>query len=148
MISWGVKVNDYGNAELDENGEFVKLAGRGMSGELWEEMKAYAKGRNFKAGDYKNLNLPFENKILSQPKLIRDRMAEGVRDFVYQLLTEVFNAKDSAPLAIEAILEAGSFDLGPKAKRIEDPAQWTAEKIKAKAGTMNTDKGPAGNFED
>jgi fructose/tagatose bisphosphate aldolase len=148
MISWGVKVNDFGNAELDENGELVKLAGRGMSGVLWEELKAYAKERGFKAGDYKSLNLPFENKILSQPKVIRERMAEGVRDFVYQLLTEVFNAKDSAPLAMAAVLEAGSFDLGPKAKRIEDPAQWSEEKIRAKAGALNTDKGPAGNFED
>ena len=41
------------------------------------------------------------------------------------MMTEVFNAKDTAPLAIEAILEAGSYDLGPKATRIEDPAEWT-----------------------
>jgi fructose/tagatose bisphosphate aldolase len=149
MISWGVKVNDYGNAELDDNGEFVKLAGRGVSSKLWEEMKAAAKRRNFKAGDYKNLNLLFENKILSQPRVIRDRMTEGVRDFVYQLLTEVFNAKDSAPMAIEAILEVGTYDLGPNAKRIEDSAQWTEDKIRAKAGALNTGKGRAGgNFED
>jgi hypothetical protein len=35
------------------------------------------------------------------------------------LLTEVFNAKDTAPLGIEAILKAGSYDLGPKSTRIE-----------------------------
>ena len=48
-----------------------------------------------------------------------------VEDFVYGLLTEVFNAENTAPLAIEAILKAGSHDLGPKAARTEDPAEWT-----------------------
>ncbi len=148
MISWGVKVNDYGNAELDENGEFVKLAGRGVGEELWEEMKAYAKERKLKAGDYKKLNLPFENKLLAQPKLIRDRMAQGVCDFVYHLLTEVFNSTDSAPLAMAAILETGSHDLGPKGNRLEDSAEWSEEKIRAKAAGLNANKGPAGNFED
>ena len=29
MISWGLEVNDYGNAILDENGDFIKVAGQG-----------------------------------------------------------------------------------------------------------------------
>ncbi len=148
MISWGVKVNDYGNAELDASGQFVKLEGQGISQPMWEEMVAFANEKGYKAGDYKKLNLPFESKLLSQPKLIRERMAKGVEEFVYNLLANVMNAQDSAPLAIEAILQAGSYDLGPKASRTEDPANWSEEKIRARAATLNTDKGPAGNFED
>ena len=45
------------------------------------------------------------------------------------MMTQVFNAKDTAPLAVEAILASGSFDLGPKTGRIEDPAEWTDAKI-------------------
>jgi len=148
MISWGVKVNDYGNAILDENGEFVKMPDQGVTEELWAEMVAYAKENGWKGGNYKKLNLPFENKLHAQPAEVRERMAKGVEDFVYELLTNVFNAADTAPLAIEAILEAGSYDLGPKVGRLEDPAQWTEEKIREKAKSLSSDKGPEGDFDD
>jgi fructose/tagatose bisphosphate aldolase len=148
MITWGVKVNDYGNAQLDENGDFIKLADAGVTEGVWAEMVEYARSKDIKGGNYKKLNLPFENKFFGQPKDVRERMAKGVEDFVYELLTNVFNAGDTAPLAIEAILNAGSYDLGPKAERVEDPADWTNEKIHARAANLNADKGPAGDFED
>jgi fructose-bisphosphate aldolase, class II len=148
MITWGVKVNDYGNAQLDENGDFIKVADAGVSEEVWAEMVEYAGSKDIKGGNYKKLNLPFENKFFGQPKDVRERMAKGVEDFVYGLLTNVFNAGDTAPLAIEAILNAGSYDLGPKAERIEDPADWTEEKIHERAANLDTDKGPAGDFDD
>ncbi|HIC84871.1 MAG TPA: ketose-bisphosphate aldolase, partial [Desulfobacterales bacterium] len=125
MITWGVKVNEYGNAILNEEGEFVKEPDKGVTQELWEEMVAYAKEKGLKGGNYKKLNLPFENKLLGQPPEVRERMAKGVEEFVHELLTNVFNAADTAPLAIEAILKAGSYDLGPKVGRIEEPGEWT-----------------------
>jgi len=148
MITWGVEVNEFGNAILDENGEFVKVADKGMTEELWAEMVEYAKSMQLKGGDYKKLNLPFENKLLRTPPDVRERMAKGVEDFVYELLTDVFNASDTAPLAIEAIIKGGSCDLGPKASRIEDPADWTERKIRERATTLTSDKGPKGNFDD
>ena len=148
MISWGVKVNDFGNAMLDENGEFVKMPSAGMTDDMWDEMVSYAEARDIKGGNYKKLNLPFENKLLALPKDIRERMVQGVEDFVYTLLTQVFNAQDTAPLALEAILDAGSHDLGPKSARIEDPSQWTQDKIQERAATLDSDKGPAGDFDD
>src|SRR5512136_3079660 len=114
MISWGLEVNDYGNAQLDANGNFIKRQGEGVTEELWAEMVAFAESKGWKKGDYKSLNLPFENKLLAQPKAVRDRMAKRVEDFAYKMMTEVFNARDTAPLALEAILKAGSFDVGPK----------------------------------
>jgi fructose-bisphosphate aldolase class II len=148
MITWGVKVNDYGNAQLDENGEFIKVADKGITEELWAQMVEYAKSKDLKGGNYKKLNLPFENKLLGQPRNVRERMAKGVEDFVYELLTNVFNARNTAPLAIEAILKADSYDLGPKAKRIEDPAEWTEAEIRERAASLNTEKGFAGDFDD
>ncbi len=148
MISWGVKVNDYGNAELDEQGEFIKVVGAGVTEEVWAQMRAYAAEAGLSGGGYKKLNLPFENKLLRQPAAVRARMAAGVEEFVYDLLSRVMNAVDTAPLALEAILAAGSYDLGPKAERMEDPAEWTEEKIRAKAAAIDSDKGPSGDFDD
>lgn len=148
MISWGVKVNEYGNAILDDQGEFVREPGAGVTDELWAEMVTYAKEKGWKKGDYKKLNLPFENKLWAQPAEVRERMIRGVEEFTYRLLTEVFNAADTAPLAIDAILRAESHDLGPKAERIEDPAEWTEEKIRARAKTLHKEEGPQGDFDD
>jgi fructose-bisphosphate aldolase, class II len=148
MISWGVEVNDYGNAILDENGNFKKVKGEGMSEELWAEMVAFAESKGWKKGDYKNLNLPFENKLLAQPAEVRERMSRGVEEFACRMMSEVLNGRDTAPLAVEAILKAGSFDLGPKGSRIQNPSDWTDEKITEKAGLIQSDKGPAGKFDD
>lgn len=148
MISWGLEVNDYGNAILDSNGNFIKVKDEGVTEELWKQMVAYADSKEWKGGNYKSLNLAFENKILGQPKNIRDRMAKRVEDFIYNMLVNVFNGKDSAPLAIQNIIDAGSYDPGPKTARSEDPSQWTPEKISEKAASIVSDKGAKGNFDD
>jgi len=148
MISWGLEVNDYGNAQLDADGNFIKVKGEGMTEELWAEIVAYATGKGWKKGDYKSINLPFENKLLAQPKEIRDRMAKRVENFAYKMMVEVFNAGDTAPLAIAAILEAGSHDLGPKGTRIENPVDWSEAMIVEKAKGICSDKGATGNFDD
>ncbi len=130
MLSWGVRVNEYGNAEMDENGEFIKEKDKGVSEELWKEMVEYAKEKGWKGGNYKRLNLPFETSLLSEPVEIRERMTKAVEDFVYELLVDVFNAKDTADIAKELILEVGSYDLGPKGEKIESEDEWSIEKIK------------------
>jgi fructose-bisphosphate aldolase class II len=148
MISWGVEVNDYGNAILDESGNFKKVKGEGMTEELWAEIVAFAESKGWKKGDYKNLNLPFENKLLAQPAEVRERMSRGVADFAFKMMSEVLNGRDTAPLAVEAILKSGSYDLGPKGSRIQNPSDWTDEKITEKAALIQSDKGPAGKFDD
>lgn len=148
MVSWGVEVNDYGNAILDDSGNLKKVTGEGVSEELWEQMTTYAESKGWKTGDYKKLNLPFEPRLLGQPREIRERMSKRVEDFVYTMLTEVFYAQGSATLARELILQAGSYDLGPKAGRIEDPGQWTREAIIERAKGLVVDKGAAGDFDD
>jgi fructose-bisphosphate aldolase, class II len=133
MISWGLEVNDYGNAQMDANKNFKKVKGAGVTEEMWDEMVKYATEKSLKAGDFKKLNLPFENKLTGLPADVRGRMAKGVEDFVYNMLVNVLNAKDTAPLGIEAILKANSYDLGPKMTRIEDQKEWTKDKIVEKA---------------
>jgi fructose-bisphosphate aldolase, class II len=148
MISWGLEVNDYGNAQLDADGNFIKVRGEGITEELWAEMVAYADEKGWKKGDYKNLNILFENKLLAQPAEIRERMSRRVEEFAYKMMTEVFNAKDTAPLALDAILAAGSCDLKPKVGRLENPEVWTDATIIERAKSLNTDKGAKGSFDD
>lgn len=148
MASWGVEVNDYGNAILDENGNFKKLKGEGVTEENWEKMVNFATEQGWKSGNFKKLNLQFENALLGQAREVRERMCKRVEDFVYNMLTNVFNAGDSADIGKELILAANSHDLGSKAERIEDPQEWTPEKIRERAKTLNVNAGPEGDFDD
>ncbi len=148
MISWGLEVNDYGNAILDDDGNFIKVIDQGVTEEMWQDMVAYADSKGIKGGNFKKLNLPFENKLLGQPNTVRNRMVKRIEGFVYNMLVNVFNAEDTAPLVVQAILEAGTYSPGPKAKRIEDPNEWTTEKIIERAASITSDKGPEGDFDD
>jgi len=148
MISWGLEVNDYGNAILDDNGNLQKVKGEGVTEAMWTEMVAHADKQNWQGGAYKNLNLPFDNKLMGQEQKVRERMCRRVEDFTCTILTETFNAADTADLAIEAILTAGSHDPGPKVDRLEDPTNWDRDAIIAKAAELDTDKGPEGDFDD
>lgn len=148
MVAWGVEVNDYGNAILDGNGNFRKVAGEGVTEQLWEKMTAYAKEQDWSAGNYKKLNLPFESQILAQEREVRERMSRRVEEFVYNMLVNVFNAEGTGSQAREILLQAGSHDLGPKAERIEDVGQWSREQIIERAMTLDVDKGPEGDFDD
>ncbi len=148
MISWGLEVNDYGNAILDDNGSFIKVKGEGVKEEMWEEMLAYAERQGWKGGNFKKLNLPFEPRLMGQPREVRERMVQRVEGFVYNLLTGVFNAGDSSPLAIAEILKAGSYDLGSKSGRVADIAEWSAEKIRERAAGLVVNESPAGDFDD
>jgi len=148
MISWGLEVNDFGNAILDDQGGFIKVADEGVTEPMWEEMKAYAADQGWTGGNYKKLNLPFENKLLAQPKKIRDRMAKRVEDFAYNMLVNVFNAEGTAAMAVETILETGSYDPGPKSSRIENPAEWSREEIIRRAAELDVNEGPEGDFDD
>ena len=127
---------------------FNKLPGEGVTKELWEEMTSYAAQKEWKKGNYKKLNLPFENKILGQSEEVRERMTRRVEDFVYNMLANVLNTSDTAPLAIETILKSESHHVGNKAKRIEDPKQWTVSKIMERGAMISSDKGPEGDFDD
>lgn len=148
MISWGVEVNDYGNAIQDSDGNFIKLADQGVSEEMWARMIVYAAEQGWTGGNFKKLNLPFENLLLAQDRAVRERMSKRVEEFVYNILTKVFNADGTATLAKELILKAGSYDLGSKGQQLENPEKWTKELIIERAKTLVVDKGPEGDFDD
>ncbi len=148
MISWGLEVNDYGNAILDSQGNFIKVKGEGMSEQLWKEMTAYAEVNGLQKGNFKKANLPFENRIMAQSQPVRERMIVRVERFVTEMLLNVFNAENTADLALDLILNAGSHDIGVKGERIEKPAEWNEAQIREKSALISSDKGPEGDFDD
>jgi len=147
MLSWGLAVNNDGNAQI-LNGIFVKEPNEGITNELWAEMITYASAQNWSLGDYKKFNLLFDNKFQAQPKKIRERMIHRVEEFIYHLLSNVFNAKDSADMAFELMEKSGGAMPEAKTKRIADPNEWTFEKTIQRAMALDGDKGPAGDFDD
>ncbi len=148
MIAWGLKVNDFGNAIMDENKNFIKENDKGMSEKAWAQMVDYANSHKIFGGNYKKLNLPFENILLAQPKAIRERMVKGVEEFVYNMLVNIFNTQDTAPIVIEQILDSNTFTPKQKIEKIEDSAMWTEEKIIKRAASIISDKGHDGDFDD
>ena len=150
MISWGVKVNDYGNAELDANGEFIKVPGEGVTEEMWAEMVAYAKDKGWKKGDYKKLNLPFESKFLAQPAEMRERMAQAVEDFVYKMLTEVLapgtprrspSRRSSPPAPTTSAPRSAVSRIpptGPTPRSSSAPRRWTSTRAPRATSTTET----------
>jgi len=148
MVSWGVEVNDYGNAILDEEGNFKKVEGEGVTEENWQKMVDYAAKQGWKSGNFKKLNLPFENALLGQSRDVRERMCKRVENFVYTMMVDVFNSADTADIAKEIIAKNGTHDLGAKAERIEEPGEWTEEKIIERAKSLDVNTGPAGDFDD
>lgn len=148
MISWGLEVNDYGNAILDESDQFIKVKDQGVTEEVWQSMVAYAKENGLKGGNFKKLNLPFENKLLGQRKDVRERMIQRVETFAHNMITDIFNASGTADIVIQEILAADSFDPGPKIGRIESASEWTPEKIIAKAASFASNETVEGDFDD
>ena len=148
LLSWGMEVNEFGNAVMDENGDLIKIKGEGLTEDLWAEMKVWADEKGIKGSNFKKLNLPFENKILAQPRAVRERMAKRVEDFTYTLLMDVFNAGGTGSICVADIVETGSYNPGPKAQVKGDKAEWTEEKLRARAAQISTDKGPEGDFDE
>ena len=86
MLSWGIEVNDYGNAILDDDGNFIKVKDEGVTEAMWNQMVEYAEIQGWQGGNYKKLNLPFETRLLGLPQLVRNRMVKRVEDFVFNML--------------------------------------------------------------
>jgi len=147
-IGWGVKVNDYGNAILGDDGKFIKVKGQGVSGSLWKEMVQTADEEGFAPGDYKKLNIIFQQAMTEEPLNIQKRIIGGIVDFVQPLMRDVFGMGGTGHIVMEEIVKSQSYYSRRDVRRIEDPLQWTSEMINKKALAIDPDKGPAGDYDD
>ena len=149
MISWGVEGQRLRQRRpWTTTGQFVKVKGQGVTDELWAEMVAYATEQGWKAGDYKKLNLPFENKLLGQPGEVRERMSRRVEDFVYGLLTDVFNAGTPRPWPSRRSWRPALTTWAPR-RAHRGSGRVDREQDPGPRGAANRPhKGPEGDFED
>jgi fructose/tagatose bisphosphate aldolase len=94
-ISFGIAMNQNGNAITTENREYIKRPYRGVSDELWQEMMAWAAETKNTGGNIKNANKPFAAKFNALPACIKKRIS----DHAYEEAIRLFEATHSIGLA-------------------------------------------------
>ncbi len=94
-ISFGLAMNQNGNAITTENREYIKRPYRGIPDELWQEMWAWAVETKNTGGNIKNANKAFTAKLNSLPGCYKRR----VTDHAYEEAVRLFEATRSIGLA-------------------------------------------------
>lgn len=75
-ISFGIAMNQNGNAITTENREYIKRPYRGVPDELWQEMCAWAVETKNTGGNIKNANKPFAARFNALPVRFKQRISE------------------------------------------------------------------------
>lgn len=94
-ISFGIAMNQNGNAVTTENREYIKRPYRGVTDELWQEMMAWAQETKNTGGNIKAANKPFASKFNALPAEIKKRIS----DHAYEEALRLFEATHSIGLA-------------------------------------------------
>lgn len=103
-VSFGLAMNQNGNAMTTENREYIKRPYRGVPDELWQEMWKWAVETNNTGGNIKNMNKPFAPKFNALPADYKRRISEHACEEAVRL----FEATRSIGLAetVWALLQA------------------------------------------
>ena len=75
-ISFGLAMNQNGNAVTNEKREYIKRPYRGVPDELWQEMWSWALETNNTGGNIKNANKAFAPRFNALPSLYKRRISE------------------------------------------------------------------------
>ena len=136
MLSWGIEVNEYGNAVTDADSNFIKKPNEGVSNSLWAEMVKYAADKGFRMNDFRKINRAFENKLVSETRKVKERMTNAVEEFAFHMMKNVFNSENTGDILIDILLSKNSYDAGNKAECIEKREDWSFEKIKERSKNL------------
>lgn len=142
-VIFGIKMDpETGNAVI-EDGTYVKESDRGISDALWNELVAYADGKDMsrKSGDYKKLNLPFHEKILAQPEPIIGRIVDEIAEWGKRFI-KAFGAEGTSEKVLEVMSRRPDGNSSPE-RVIRSP--------RSKYGpneAPNRAKGSEGDFSD
>lgn len=142
-VVFGVKMDSETGNAITEGGSYVKEPGRGISEKLWGEITAYAdeQGMSRKSGDYKKLNLPFHEKIMSEPDHIINRIVDEVADWGRRFI-RAFGGEGTAEKVVETMSKRPDHNASPE-RVIRSP------RIKYGPGEApNRPKGAGGDFDD
>ncbi len=94
-ISFGLAMNQNGNAMTTENREYIKRPYRGVPDELWQEMWKWAVETNNTGGNIKKANEAFAPQFNALPACFKRRIA----DHAYEEAVRLFEATRSIGLA-------------------------------------------------
>ena len=133
-VYFGIKMDpETGNA-ITEGGTYTKEADRGISTELWNEIvnAGDSKGMSRKSGDYKKLNLPFCDRILSEPQYIIDRTVDEMQYWAERFIV-AFGAEGSADAVAEVMCRRSDHNASPDRKVLGFRSDYTAKNAPGKA---------------
>ncbi len=133
-VYFGIKMDpETGNA-ITEGGTYTKEADRGISTELWNEIvnAGDSKGMSRKSGDYKKLNLPFCDRILSEPQYIIDRTVDEMQYWAERFIV-AFGAEGSADAVAEVMSRRSDHNASPDRKVLGFRSDYTAKNAPGKA---------------
>ncbi|NTW35714.1 MAG: class II fructose-bisphosphate aldolase, partial [Syntrophobacteraceae bacterium] len=94
-VSFGLAMNQNGNAITTENREYIKRPYRGVPDELWQEMWKWAVETNNTGGNIKNANSVFAPLFNALPSCFKRRIS----DHAYEEAVRLFEATRSIGLA-------------------------------------------------
>ncbi len=94
-ISFGMAMNESGNALTTENREYIKRPYRGIPDELWQEMWSWAVETKNTGGNIKSANQAFAAKMNAIPLQYKKR----ITDHAYEEALRLFEATHSIGLA-------------------------------------------------
>ena len=94
-ISFGLAMNQNGNAITTENREYIKRPYRGLPDELWEKMWQWAVETKNTGGNIKNMNKPFAPDMNAIPLSYKKRIS----DHGCEEATRLFEATHSIGIA-------------------------------------------------
>ncbi len=94
-ISFGLAMNQNGNAMTTENREYIKRPYRGVPDELWQEMWKWAVETNNTGGNIKKANSAFAPLFNALPSCFKRRIS----DHAYEEAVRLFEATRSIGLA-------------------------------------------------
>lgn len=96
-ISFGLAMNQNGNAITTEKREYIKRPYRGIPDELWQEMNQWAEETGNSGGNIKKANKAFAAKMNALPLCYKRRIS----DHVYEEALRLFEATRSIGLAAD-----------------------------------------------
>lgn len=94
-VSFGLAMNQNGNALTNENREYIKRPYRGVPDELWQEMWAWAVETQNTGGNIKKMNKVFAPQFNAMPLVYKRRISEHA----FEEAIRLFEATHSIGLA-------------------------------------------------